>query len=214
MTAFRRRTAFAAPLIVIAGCGGKDAANDPSKPAFAGHSWTVWKQGDKCRADVRIGCPPKVACNPPAPREIECPGGATETTTVIVVEKPDKTCAIVPDGCSELACATQATACPAPYQAAPPPEKLVAIWSIHRGRNSPDACEAFDELACSVPPNQPAPPCNPPPPMPVACPTGWVPDKPMQIGQLPNGKCAVVVPGCKHATCVDQAIDCPAPAAE
>ncbi|MFN0252448.1 MAG: hypothetical protein ACKV2T_36565 [Kofleriaceae bacterium] len=206
MAAFRRRTAFAAPLIVIAGCGGKDLSNDP----FGGRSWTVWKRGDECRADVRIDCPPKVSCNPPAPRDIPCPAGATEAMTVVVVEKPDKTCAIVPEGCRELDCATQATPCPRPFQAAPPPKKLVAIWSIHRG-SAPDSCEAFDELACSIPPGQPAPPCNPPPPMPVACPTGWVADTPMQIGRLPNGSCAVVVRGCKHATCVDQAIECPAP---
>jgi hypothetical protein len=209
MAAFRRRTVFAAPLIVIAGCGGKDGSQDPSR--LPGQSWTVRKQGATCRADHRIDCPPNVACNPPAPLEIECPPGATEAMTVTVVAKADKTCAIVPRACTSLDCATEATPCPTPPKAKVPSPKLIAIWSIHPGRSSPGSCEAFDDLACNVPPGQPAPPCNPPPPEPVACPTGYVIDRPMRIGQLADGTCVVAPAPCKDSSCVKEAIECPVP---
>jgi hypothetical protein len=205
MAAFRRRTVFAAPLIVIAGCGGKE----PSPHSLGGPSWSVRKAGATCRADVRIDCPPDVACNPPAPREIACPPGATETTTIMVVEKSKNTCAIVPRGCSELSCATEATPCPTPYEVSEPPQKLVAIWSIQPGRTSPDSCEAYDELACSVPPGQPAPPCNPPPPRAVACPKGFVRDTAMRIGQRIDRSCAIAPAPCVDVTCVKEAIACP-----
>lgn len=212
MAAFRRRTAFAAPLIVIAGCGGKDA-NDPKRARrIQAPTWSVHQQQGTCRADVILDCPDGVACNPPAPREIECPPGATETMTVVVVEKADKTCAIVPAGCAALDCATQVTPCPKPYeQAAPPRTKLVAIWSIQVGRSSPDRCDAYDDLACSVPAGQPAPPCNPPSPRAVVCPTGFERDKPMRIGQLPDGTCVLAPLQCKDTSCTKDPIACPEP---
>lgn len=178
---------------------------------MGGPSWTVHKQADACRADVRIDCPPDVSCNPPAPREIECPPGATEAASVTVVEKPDKTCAIVPRGCTSISCATQSTPCPTPYgeRLTPRPQRLSAIWSVMRGQ-LPDTCNAYDDFECRVPPGQPAPPCNPPPPDRVVCPPS-IGDQPMRIGKLPDGTCAIAPKPCDDTSCVKDAIACPAP---
>jgi len=73
--------------------------------------WTIEKRGDKCHAE-EPNCPPGRDCNPPAPRFVPCPTGITEEEEVHVGELQDGTCVIVPEGCEELRCATEKTACP------------------------------------------------------------------------------------------------------
>jgi hypothetical protein len=203
MAAFRRRTVFAAPLIVIAGCGGKDAPNDPKRATkIDAPSWSVYERDGSCRAGVILDCE---RCNPPAPRDIECPVGVSETVSVVVVEKPDHTCAILPSGCASLSCATQATPCPTPY--GPPPANLLEAWTIQRGSQSHEQCEAFNDLACQVPAGKTAPPCNPPPPMKVECPASFVDQ--LRIGKLADGSCVIAPAPCHDTSCVKEAIECP-----
>src|SRR5690349_10867768 len=110
MTAFRRRTAFATPVIAIISCGAPQSR--PEEKTIPGEAWTVYAVGAACEADsIERGCPKNALCNPPPPREIECPAGIA-AQRLQVVKKPDQTCAIVPSGCVELSCATQPTACP------------------------------------------------------------------------------------------------------
>jgi hypothetical protein len=215
MGAFRRRTVFAAPLIMIAGCGAKDAPRrepDPPRPKLPGESWSVYKQGTSCRAGDRSECPVGDSCNPPPPRDIECPPGIGDTNVIVAV-KADSTCVIVPKDCLDIACATRATPCPDPYDA---PAKLRGpVWNIHRDPSSKTACIAYDANACLPPPDgQPAPPCNPPPPQAVVCPAA-LGDKPEMIraAKLPNERCAIVAADCKDLSCVKEAdlIECPLP---
>jgi hypothetical protein len=76
--------------------------------------WTIEKRGDACHAEEGEGhdaCPPGVDCNPPQPRIVKCPPGATETQELRIAELVDGTCVRVPDGCETTGCATQRIDC-------------------------------------------------------------------------------------------------------
>ncbi len=227
MGAFRRRTQFAAPLIIsvaAAGCGSKSSEppppekqiagpknREPSPPKtqFAGPMWSVWMQLPGCKAaiDMRdVKCPPDVECNlpnPPAPQDVECPPGASGKTTQYIAQLADQSCVLVPPGCIELACARTPTPCPLP-----PGTKLVAkivfAWKIEKRG---EGCHAEEE-------DHDCPPgvdCNPPKPRMVPCPPGITEEKDLAVTQLADGTCAVVPEGCTDVSCVTDKTPCPPP---
>jgi hypothetical protein len=194
MSAFRRRTSFAAPVILsVAACSsGKDKPKEPS--AFA-TTWSVEMQNMKCFA---LG----PATNPPAPpREIECPPGMTGGRRMEVALLPSGNCAVVPDGCRESSCAKLVTPCPLPA-GQPVVKKLAYVWVIEKRG---DKCHAEEE-------DHDCPPgvdCNPPSPRTFPCPAGVTEDKPMHFAELPDATCVIVPDGCEDTSCATQKIDCP-----
>jgi hypothetical protein len=193
MTAFRRRTAFATPFIAILGCGGPQR---PEEKRIPGETWSVFARDGACEASsIEQPCPKGALCNPPPPRQIECPAGITEPERVKVVQRPDATCAIVPDGCVELACATQPTACPLPFGA---PRKFRAIWTV--ARHDAD-CRACKTEPCGEDARA------------IQCPPTLKPT-PVRIGELPSGTCAVIPDACVDESCAGDALPCPMPRGE
>lgn len=140
MSAFRRRTVFAAPFVVVVACGGSQR-NDDAPDDFG--TWTVMKSGDECQANVIERCPRGARCNPPPPSYVECPPMDAETYSVRVVERADQTCAIVPPDCKDLSCAVQSTPCPLPYGAPWPVRGPYFVVSHHES-----GCIAREEPAC------------------------------------------------------------------
>ena len=102
MAAFRRRTVFAAPLILslAAGCSSKDKPQDHGNPPAPDADrtppnpppptkekivteWTVRRVGPgECQAETVVECDPGEKCNPPPPRASECPPGTSGKTSV------------------------------------------------------------------------------------------------------------------------------------
>ena len=191
MTAFRRRTAFAAPIIAIISCGGPRTR--PDERTIPGETWNVFASDGECLAGQVEHCPKGALCNPPPPRQIECPAGIT-SSGIEIVEKPDHTCAVVPSGCVELACATQTTACPMPPGTPRPLRK--PIWTVSRQQ---DGCRAVPECKtepCGVDARA------------IACP----PSLGVRIGELPSRECAIIPEGCADETCAGERLPCPMPA--
>lgn len=194
MSAFRRRTSFAAPVIVtVAACSsGKDSPR-PVPPPFA-QSWQVTMQNMKCVANVP-------GQNPPAPQDIECPPGMTGNMYMTVAKVGGDRCAVVPAGCTEAACAKPTTPCPLPFG-----EKLVKklayVWIIEKRG---DKCHAEEE-------DHDCPPgvdCNPPAPRTFDCPPGVTEDKPLQLAELPDATCVIVPEGCDNTGCATEQTPCP-----
>jgi hypothetical protein len=125
MSAFRRRTVFAAPVIVIAACSGSKTPEEPAPKRYPGATWHVSSRGpDQCMAgETDLGCPKGVTCNPPPPQEIECPAFPEGREWVRVVKRPNGECAILPDGCFADSCVGAATACPLPFGQQLPPKE-------------------------------------------------------------------------------------------
>ena len=190
MTAFRRRTKFAAPVILtFAACSsGKDKPKEASGFATI---WSVEMQNMKC-----------FALGPPAPaREIECPPGMTGGRHMEVAQLPSGNCAVVPEGCREPSCAKLVTPCPLP-PGQPVIKKLAYVWVIEKRG---DKCHAEEE-------DHDCPPgvdCNPPSPRTFPCPAGVTEDKPLHFAELPDATCVIVPDGCEDTGCATQQINCP-----
>jgi hypothetical protein len=119
-----RRSVFL--LVVLAACskkaskeaGGSAAApgsgSAPAITASIAGEWNVYSTNGMCSANDLQPCPPDVECQPPPPRQIECPAGLGEGTNVRVVELSDKTCAVAPAGCTAGSCLGPRTPCPLP----------------------------------------------------------------------------------------------------
>ncbi len=121
MSAFRRRTVFAAPIIVAAACsGGKE-----SPKRYPGTTYYVTPNGpDECWAgETGIECPPNTMCNPPSPPPIRCPAFPDGKTEGYVVKRANGECAILPDGCFDDSCLGPSTDCPLRHGQKPPPKK-------------------------------------------------------------------------------------------
>ena len=126
MSAFRRRTTFAAPVILsVAACSSAKDTPRPEPRPFS-HTWQVELGADMtCRA---LG----PASNPPAPpREIQCPPGMTGGRTMEVGQVDDGRCAVVPAGCREASCAKLTTPCPLPA-GVKLAKKLAFVWVIEK----------------------------------------------------------------------------------
>ena len=209
MGAFRRRTQFAAPLIlsVAASCGTKTRESPPKK-RFPTATWSVWMDLPGCKAavDMDITCPPNETCtvaNPPPPQDIECPPGASGKTRQRVAQLADLSCVIVPEGCLELACAKTPAPCPLP-----PGHKLVHkiafAWHIEKRG---EGCH-IEEEDHDCPPGMD---CNPPKPRVIPCPPGITEDKDVEVTQLVDGTCVIVPEGCKDLGCAVTKTPCPPP---
>jgi len=194
MPAFRRRTRFAAPVILsVAACSsGKDKPTEP--PSKLGPTWQVHMDNMKCSAQVP-------GPNPPAPREIQCPPGMTGNLRKTVAQLAPDSCAVVPPGCADPTCAKPQTPCPLPAG-----EKLVHklayIWTIEKRG---DKCHAEEE-------DHDCPPgvdCNPPAPREFACPPGVTEERPLHIAELPDTTCVIVPAGCLDTSCATEQIPCP-----
>lgn len=131
MAAHRPRRVFAASVVVtIAACSGSSKETTGTKPPgpFV-QRWTVIRSVDDCRAlETENSCPKNATCNPPPPQAIACPEGSGPDGHVVVAELPDHSCAIVPVGCNELACAAVKTACPMPFGQ----ELPILRWEVMR----------------------------------------------------------------------------------
>jgi hypothetical protein len=198
MSAFRRRTTFAAPMILTFAACGSGKENDKPKPAPApafAKTWQVGMQNMTCNA-VQV-----VAGNPPAPQEIECPPGMTGNVTMTVALLGEGRCAVVPPGCGEPACAKPTTPCPLPA-GQKLVKKLAYVWTIEKRG---DTCHAEEE-------DNDCPPgvdCNPPAPRMFDCPPGVTEAKPMRFAELPDTTCVLVPAGCEDTSCATEKIPCP-----
>ncbi|CAN5918698.1 hypothetical protein BH11MYX2_BH11MYX2_13940 [soil metagenome] len=194
MSAFRRRLHFATPLVLVLGCGGSQTPETP-QPEVPGHKWRVYGSGDNCSAsEPMTGCPKGAMCNPPPPSNVDCPPGMTDGQSVQILERDDKTCAIIPPGCTELSCVTQATPCPDPFGT---PRKLKgSVWQITRADDAcfarTDACPPEDQTCAQV----------------MECPAS--PDA-TRIAML-RGVCVIAPAGCADDSCIGATTDCPLPA--
>lgn len=192
MAAHRRRTQFAAPFIIVLGCGG--AQKTPDTPDVPGEKWTVSGNGGECVAHQPMGrCPKGAMCNPPPPSPIDCPEGFTGAASVRIVKRPDATCGIIPEQCTELACVVKTTACPSEPGA---PRKLSGpSWQVTK---TDDACFArvetcaATETACAQA---------------IECP----PTVGVTIMRV-QGRCVIVPEGCTESSCAATAVECPLPA--
>lgn len=195
MSAFRRRTTFAAPVILtVAACSGPKEKPKPEPRPFTA-IWQVTMANMKCEARGP-------AANPPAPaREIECPPGMTGNITMEVVQVRDNLCEVLPAGCTDATCAKPTTPCPLP-----PGQKLVKklafVWVIEKRG---EQCHA-EELDLTCPPGAD---CNPPAPRTFPCPPGVTEDKPLRFAELPDLTCVLVPDGCEDTGCATQPIECP-----
>jgi hypothetical protein len=198
MSAFRRRTSFAAPLIVTVatGCSNGPANDKPKR--YPGPMWAVFMQPDGCRA-----LPTDGERNPTkeTAREVKCPPGSSGRNVVHVAQRADKICAVAPDDCFDEKCLETPTDCP-----------------LERGKSLPRKLGAMMEIElrdgeCHVEEHNPdCPPnvdCNPPAPKKVECPPGITEDKNVMTALLPDGNCVVVPDGCDEQDCVGARTPCP-----
>jgi hypothetical protein len=214
MSAFRRRTLFAAPLILsVAACGKSEpesthnppvpVTKNPPGPAFR-DQWDVRRvDAGKCEANELFTCEPQTKCNPPPPRAVECPPGTSGKTVIRIAELHDQTCAIVPKGCVEPSCAKLKTVCPLPA-GQKLPDKLVEVWVVEKNKQD-DGCHA-EEPPVDCPPNTD---CNPPSPMKIECPPGVTDRVTVKVGLLADKTCAILPEGCDKPACATPKVACP-----
>jgi hypothetical protein len=193
MSAFRRRTTFAAPLIVsVAACSSKSTPEIAKR--YPGAAWAVFMAPDGCKALEERD-------QPPPAREVACPPGSSGRNVVRIAQRGDKSCAVLPDHCFDENCLTTPTECPLAAGKALP-KKLGAIMRIemrdgecHVEEDNPDC-----------PPNVD---CNPPAPKKVTCPPGITEEKTIGVALMYDGNCAVVPEGCTTLDCVGARTECP-----
>ncbi|MGE0397005.1 MAG: hypothetical protein AB7T06_09825 [Kofleriaceae bacterium] len=195
---FRRRTTFAAPLIisVATSCSSSDKPSDKPKQ-YAGPHWSVFMAPDGCKALAMDGDAPSTS---PA-REVACPPGSSGRNVVRIAQRADKICAVLPDDCFDEKCLETPTQCPLEVGKSLP-KKLGAIMEIEL-RDGECHVEEHDP---DCPPNVD---CNPPAPKKVTCPPGITEEQNMGIALLPDGNCAVVPDGCELQDCVGARTECP-----
>lgn len=138
MPAFRRRTAFAAPVIVTVAAGCSRGDRKPPATDVV-ETFQVVMSDMKCHA---------------ARREIECPPGMSGNITMTVVQRTDGACMTVPG--------KHLTPCPLP-EGQRIVKKLGLIWTIEKRGTD---CHAEEEDACppGIDCNPPKPrtfPCPP-----------------------------------------------------
>ena len=223
MAAFRRRTVFAAPLIIslAAGCSSKDVPPthgnppgpdidrtppNPPPPTTKIINWDVHRIAPgECQAESIVECDPGVKCNPPPPRASECPPGTSGKTVIRVAEVAVGRCVIMPKGCADASCAKVAAPCPLPGGQTLP-ERFVEVWVVEKNKNGNGGCHA-EEPEGTCPPGVD---CNPPVPRKVACPAGVSDTAEARVAMLKDKSCAVAPDGCNTPACVTVKTPCPA----
>jgi hypothetical protein len=227
MPALRRRTTFAAPLILslVTGCSKKEeeytrnppppertpepppvkTTNPPEPTARFIAEWDVRRvDAGICEAEAIVQCDPGDRCNPPPPRAIECPPGTSGKTVIRVAAVTTAKCGIVPKGCNDATCVKLETACPLPGGQQLPP-KLVEVWLVEKNKNGDGGCHA-EEPSTDCPPNVD---CNPPVPRKIKCPTGMTDPGEIKVGLLPDKTCAILPDGCNAPGCAKTKTACP-----
>lgn len=216
MAAFRRRTVFAAPLILslTTGCKseGPERTNNPPPPPpkitdnpspFA-REWAVRRVGPgACEAEPVVGCAPTESCKPPPPQASECPPGTSGTTVIRVVDVGGS-CKIAPKSCAHPSCTTVAAPCPLP-RGQQLPERFVEVWVVEKNKNGDGGCHA-EEPEGTCPPGVD---CNPPQPRKVACPPGVTDTEEKRVALLADKTCAIAPDGCNAPSCVGAKTPCP-----
>lgn len=203
MAAHRRRTTFAAPLIVtVASCSSSGKADQAERPPrYPGTVWSVFMQPDGCHALEEPDCPPNVACNPPPVREVKCPPGSSGRNIVRIAQRADSQCAVLPEGCTSDRCLESPAECPLP-PGKTIPKKLGSTLEIEMRAGE---CHV-EEHTPECPPNAD---CNPPAPRRVRCPPGITEEANVNIVVLVDGSCAIVPEGCTTQDCVGARAECP-----
>ncbi|MBA2543016.1 MAG: hypothetical protein H0V17_25470 [Deltaproteobacteria bacterium] len=218
MSAFRRRTVFAAPLIIslVGGCSKKEPERTnnppppevqlpPPKPSAFEVEWDVRRvDAGACEADFVVECPPNTKCNPPAPLAVECPAGTSGRTVIRVAQVTPDRCGIVPKGCVDTSCVKLATPCPLPA-GQKLPAKLVEVWTVEKNKNGDGGCHA-EEPEADCPPNAD---CNPPVPRKIECPPGVTETVELKVGLLPDKTCAILPDDCTAPGCAGAKTPCP-----
>src|SRR5438128_2669774 len=103
---FRRRTTFAAPLIisVASGCSSAKTETSEKPKRYPGPSWSVFMAPDGCKA---------LEADSKAPaREVPCPPGSSGRNVIHIAQRADKICAVLPENCFAEKCLETPTACP------------------------------------------------------------------------------------------------------
>ena len=195
MTAFRRRTTFAAPLIISVACSSR--GDRPPERHYPGPHWSVFMAPDGCKALAMDG---DEASTAPA-REVACPPGSSGRNVVRIAQRHDKICAVLPSDCVAESCLETPTACPLEAGKSLP-KKLGAMMEIELR----DGVCHIEEHNPDCPPNVD---CNPPAPRRVRCPPGITEERTMTIALLVDGNCAVVPQGCETQDCVGARTECP-----
>lgn len=195
---FRRRTTFAAPLIIsVASCScGKTDPTQETPKRYPGPSWSVFMAPDGCKALASEGD----ASRAPA-REVKCPPGSSGRNVIHIAQRTDKICAVLPPDCFDERCLETPTDCPLEVGKSLP-KKLGAMMEVEMRDGE---CH-LEEHNPDCPPNVD---CNPPAPKRVSCPPGITEDKNIMIAILVDGSCAVVPEGCETQDCVGAKTDCP-----
>lgn len=124
MSAFRRRTRFAAPFIVsLAACSGGKTREEPPPKRYPGTIWHVQQNapGVCSASETELGCPKGVMCNPPPPSDSKCPPFPEGQSWTKVAKKANGTCAVLPPSCYDDSCLGAATDCPLPIGETLPP---------------------------------------------------------------------------------------------
>ncbi|MDQ3365495.1 MAG: hypothetical protein M3680_08710 [Myxococcota bacterium] len=134
-----------------AGSGSAAVVTQPSSAAFVAE-WNVNESNGACLASKHEGCPPDVACDPPAPRAIACPAGTLPGSNARVVELADRTCAVAPIDCKGGPCLGAKTACPLPQGEVLPPLAWavtpMADGSCRASSSTPGAATAYVTIKC------------------------------------------------------------------
>jgi hypothetical protein len=214
MAAFRRRTVFAAPLILSLASGCKDKPErtnnppppdvSPSAPRFA-REWDVRRVGPGvCEAEAVVSCAPGKSCNPPPPQASECPPGTSGKTLIRVGTMTGERCVVAPKGCTHDGCATVAAPCPLPF-GTKLPERFVEVWVVEKNKNGDGGCHA-EEPEGTCPPGVD---CNPPTPRKVACPPGVTDTEEKRVALLADKTCAIAPDGCNAPSCIGATTPCP-----
>lgn len=191
MSAFRRRTRFATPVILVAACS---SSKEPAKAKqFPGVTWSV-------RMQVDMKC---VASRDGDQRSIACPPGMSGTTVFTIGELSNKRCGIVPGGCVDESCVKIPAECPLPpgQQAV---QKLAVVWTIEKIGDECHAEEGEGHDACP-----PGVDCNPPMPRMVKCPPAVTETQSLRVAELLDATCVIVPDGCDNTGCATQRVDCP-----
>lgn len=194
MSAFRRRTAFAAPVIITVAAGCSPSKEQPPEKRFPAENWQVAMRDMKCYAT-------ELGPNPPPPREIECPPGTSGRTVMTVGVIGGGECAVVPQGCTEVSCAKPRTPCPMPYGKAVV-HTLANLWKIEKHGALCHAEPTGDDC-------RPGADCNPPAPRQFPCPAGVDDDHERVVAEMPDATCVIVPEGCTNTSCATEKTDCP-----
>lgn len=89
---------------------------NPPAPQTSAAQWTVTKQGAICTAAIKVDCPPRLACNPPGPHQVDCYPNMADGASLTVIRNAGAVDCIIPP---------PPTHCPPKAACNPPPPRHV-----------------------------------------------------------------------------------------